>query len=213
MAIRYLAFLCVLLLTACSPALYELGDTLSLFRGGTDSAIGSAKLDPRYRYLRITVGGKATLMILGYVDPGPQGPVEVWYSSGGEVLRIQGGRIVGATGMPTDWLNVRLSAQPAWSGIAAPVALTRQRDVMPGYDYGIVDALSVAPVVAPSDTRLVGVPTVQLRWFEETSTGRQPLPRARYAVSIQDGQEIVVYGEQCLSKTFCLSWQRWPANT
>lgn len=205
---------CLLLLNACSSSLQVVGDTFSVFRSRDDTAIATAKLDTRYRYLRVTVHGRSTLMILGYVEPAAGMPVEVWYSAGGnEVLRLQGGRVVGATATPTEWSNVRFSALPSWSSISAPVVLTRQRDVMPGYDYGVVDKLSVEPITPPFRTHLAGVRADRLRWFKETSTGRASLPPARYAVSVQNEQEIVVYGEQCLSQSFCISWQRWPANS
>ncbi|WP_206951089.1 YjbF family lipoprotein [Trinickia acidisoli] len=205
---------CLFLLNACSTSLQVIGDTFAPLRGRSDKLTDTAKLDTRYRYLRVTVHGRSTLMILGYVDPAPHTPVEVWYSAGGaEVLRLQDGRVVGTTAMPTDWSNVRLSALPSWSSISAPLTLTRRRDVMPGYDYGVVDTLSVIPIAPPSGTHLVGVPVDRLSWFKETSSGREPLPPGRYGVSIRNGQGIVVYGEQCLSRSFCISWQRWPANS
>ena len=204
---------CLFFLSGCSNSVLVISDTFHPFHRG-DPLIDATTLDSRYRYLRITVRGRSTLMILGYVDPAPHSPVEVWYSAGGaEVLRLQDGRVIGTTAMPTDWSNVRLSAQPSWSNIAGPVTLIRRRDVMPGYDYGVVDTLSVMPIAPPSRTHLVGMAIDRLRWFEETSGGRDPLPPSRYAVSIREGKAVVVYGEQCLSRSFCISWQRWPANS
>ena len=46
-------------------------------------------------------------LVLGYVDTSSDGPVEVWYSGSGEVVRMRHGRVVGTTGLSTDWRAVR----------------------------------------------------------------------------------------------------------
>ena len=50
-------------------------------------SIDKITLNPNLSYLRVTVGGdRAVLMVLGYLEPTPSGPIETWYSSEGEVL-------------------------------------------------------------------------------------------------------------------------------
>jgi hypothetical protein len=68
-------------------------------------------------------------------------------------------------------------------------------------------------VRAPSNAALAGLKAADLVWYEETvlATGR-PLPSARYGLRDKDGVRTVVYGEQCLSAQFCMSWQTWPAQ-
>ena len=150
--------------------------------------------------------------------------IEVYYSSAGEVVRLQKGRIVGALGLTTEWRSVSLTA-PAWGAVAAsaqPASFTRVRDVMPGYRSGVRDPLVLRVIPAPERTVLRGVDRNALTWFEEriqpTASSRllsasrsEILPAARYAVDLTGGTETVVYGEQCLAPDLCFTWQRWSA--
>ncbi|AIO69564.1 YjbF family lipoprotein [Burkholderia oklahomensis] len=213
MSVRLLLSLWIALLCGCSTSMQGLADVAHVYWGVGHREIEDTRIDPRYRYLRISVRGRATLMILGYVDRDPLGPIETWYSGGGkETLRLQNGRVVGGTGLPIEWTSVRLSAQPPWDGLSGTATFERRRDVMPGYAYGLTDTLTVVSIPTPSGTAYRGKPDPDLRWFVESSTGPAALPPARYAVKTVGRAATVVYGEQCLDKTFCISWQRWPVN-
>ena len=195
-----------------------------------EPAPDATRLNPRFRYLRVTVDGRVSFLALGNLENenDPRGPVEVWYSARKEVLRLRNGRLVGAVGVFTEWRDVSLPAFPAWSEISRSREShrwVRTRDVMPGYRYGVRDTLELRPVSPPERTALVGRDPTGLTWFEERSRVEPPsgmlaslvsgthdvqaLPPARYAVEIRDGREKVVYGEQCLSAEFCFTWQRW----
>lgn len=195
-----------------------------------DSKADASRLNPSFRYLRVTLGGRVVFLALGNLDRDPLGPIEVWYSAQKEVLRLQNGRLVGATGLTTEWREVVLPELPSWSAIAGagqPLHWIRQRDVMPGYRYGMRDSLMLRATAAPERTALVGVDAGSLTWFEElrqapvaagymatilaASHDDQALPAARYAVDMREGLETVVYGEQCLARELCFTWQRWSA--
>lgn len=197
-----------------------LGQTLGQAASFGDRLAGVA-LNPSFRYLRIGIsGGGGALLVLGYVDSDARGPIEVWYSGGGEVFRLQNGRVVGVAGPFAEWRNVRMPELPAWSAMVhavrggAPLRWTRVRDVMPGYRADIRDSLSVRETLPPSRHTLQGVDAASLTWFEEvleqTDGDDMALPLARYAVDFSGGRERVVYGEQCVALTLCLSWQQWP---
>jgi hypothetical protein len=87
---------------------------------------------------------------------------------------------------------------------------------MPGYRFGVHDALSLSIIPAPEKSALQGLEPKDLTWFEERfaedSLPNTVLPAARYAVSLSGGEGIVVYGEQCLASQTCFTWQRWPAG-
>lgn len=178
--------------------------------------VDSFPLNPNFRYLRVTINGRVALLVLGYIDPSPQGPIEVWYSAEREVLRLQNGRLVGAVGVTTEWRNVFLPDLPSWSVIAhanAAVQWVRIRDVMPSYRFGVRDSLRLRVIPPPEKVQLQGVNPKGLTWFvEEIESGSNPLPAARYGVDLQDGKETAIYGEQCLAPELCFSWQRWPAD-
>ena len=217
-------------LSGCSSAGNAILQTLP-YAYGRNPGVDKARLNPNFRYLRVTVGGRVVLLALGNMDSHPQGPVEVWYSAEREVLRLQNGRLVGAVGLTTEWRNTTLPELPSWSAAARAdraYQWTRTRDVMPGYRFGVKDALLLRVVEAPQRSALQGLDPQSLTWFEESvesgsvaglsavfGNGNRDvavLPPARYAVDSQGGQEAVVYGEQCLAPDLCFTWQRWPVQ-
>ncbi len=212
---------------ACSSGMNAVVQTLQDAVKG-DRSVTDAKLNPDFRYIRITVGGRASFLALGSEDKHPQGPIEVWFSAQREVLRMQNGRLVGAAGVTTEWRAVKLPELPSWSELARsgkPFQWVRVRDVMPGYRYGMRDELVLSAISPPQKSALHDVDAQSLSWFEErfrtgVAAGRLTklvtdvgidgvLPPARYAVDLRDGKEIVVYGEQCLAPELCFTWQRW----
>ncbi|MEI6723732.1 MAG: hypothetical protein WCO67_23460, partial [Betaproteobacteria bacterium] len=209
----------VVALSGCASNMNTAYETLK-FVVSKDPNASAVRLDPRLRYLRITIDGRSALFTLGYLDPHPQGTIEVWYSALREVLRMQNGRLVGAAGAATEWRNVALPGLPAWSALAAaegPSRWVRVRDVMPGYRYGVRDPLVLRVTPPPSRSALQELDPAGLTWFEEGLDPDAPggaeanfLPTARYAVQFANGMETVVYGEQCLARDFCFTWQRWP---
>jgi hypothetical protein len=89
---------------------------------------------------------------------------------------------------------------------------------MPGYRTGVRDELVLRAVEPPRRSALVGIDPATLRWFEETLRARgfsllrssaEVLPPARYAVDFSKDQPLVLYGEQCLARDLCFTWQRW----
>ncbi len=207
---------CVSLLGGCasSPAVRALVDAGGMvLRGGATTAT-EPQLDPRFAYLRFERDKRVVYLALGYVDPHPEGAVEVWYSSAGEVLRLQDGRVVGSTGGETDWLVVSFAGRPEWGEVRGPVSFVRMRDVQPGYRLGLRETLTLRPIPAPTDSRLREIPAQALTWYEEQVTdGAEPLPPSRYGVHLSPSGPRVIYGEHCLSARLCFSWQRWSATT
>ncbi len=182
---------------------------------GAGQSVDGINLNPKLRYLRVTVRGRAILMVLGYIEPSPDGDLETWYSSEGEVLQLQNGRVVATAGLEIDWRAVRNAALPPWREMLGRSSVTfrRERDEMPGYRFGIAETVVLYAVRTPTNSRLVGLSAQELSWFEEAVQG-QPgsLPSARYALSNKGMETRIVYAEQCLAPAFCLAWQIWPAR-
>lgn len=178
--------------------------------------------NPAVSYLRARLDGRTAYLVLGYREPSSEGDTEVYYSSQGEVVKLRHGRLVGTAGLPLDWREVRHKGAPAWATLVAahdaapptPVVYSRERDEMPGYRFGVRDEVIVRASEAPAGR--APVPESALRWFEETSrplsTASMPLPTARYAVLASATGPRVVYSEQCLSPTMCLTLETWPAS-
>ena len=209
----YCSLFCLLGLTACghTPVSLTLFEVI-----GAGKSIDKITLNPNLSYLRVTVGGdRAVLMVLGYVEPTPNGPIETWYSSEGEVLKLQNGRVVATKGLAVDWVGTRYSSLHGWAEMVRRMSseFSRQTDQMPGYRFGIDETISIASVREPNNSNLVGVSADNLRWYEETVRGTSHgLPSARYGLRLTPSGPLLVYGEQCLSNDFCISWQPWPVK-
>lgn len=203
-------------LGACSlvghtPVTRTIFDAIAGLSKNTDDT----QLKPNLRYLRVTVRGRVALMVLGYVELYPEGAIDTWYSSEGEVIRLQNGRVVATAGLETNWRTVKNFSLPSWKDMLdrQAVVYPRERDEMPGYRFGIADSVALYPVRAPSNAKLVGLPAQGLQWYEEAVRGQPDgLPSARFALQVKDGEPRVIYGEQCLSQKLCLSWQTWPVT-
>lgn len=214
-----ISFLLVLLLglSACST-LESNSVVQTMYRGVPQNVAERTEFAPPYHYLRVVVGGRVVFLASDTPPVDTAGTTSVWYSGGREVLRFNDGRVVAAVGLATEWRGVVAPELPSWSELAVakePLRWTRTRDVMPGYHYGVHDALILRHIAPPKDIELKGVDPAALSWFEErfdTQHGgtMSALPRARYAVDLGDAKGTVVYGEQCLSAELCFSWQRWP---
>jgi hypothetical protein len=215
-AVRTSAGLLALSLSACSSFTNYVSTVKQI--AGVGQRADDSKLEPAYRYLRVTVSGNSTFVLLGDIDKLPDGAVEVYYSSTGEVLRFQNGRLAGAIGLTTEWRRVAFLDTPKWAVAADGKATewTRIRDEMPGYRYGVEDRVSIRKIAPPNKTSLLDLSPESLTWFEETviqgKTTGDHLPVARYAVSFAGNRETVVYGEQCLSTHLCLAWQQWDTR-
>lgn len=205
------------LMVGCASESEAIGKSMNFLVGRSDPT-EHALLRPGYRYLRVSVDGRTVLMVLGYVERQPDGPIEVWYSGEREVIKTQRGHIVGTAGLATDWRDVRfVSPLPDFRKIVAQLAeqYTRSRDEMPGYRYDIRETVTVRPIRPPEKSALKTLDPASLVWVEESTDALTPnaiaLPPARFAIDPQGGIDSVVYSEQCLSPTLCLALQRWPA--
>jgi hypothetical protein len=169
------------------------------------------------------VNREPALLALGFVDADAQGrPVDVWYSADREVLRLQDGRLVGVTGTTVEWPRVVLPAPlPAWDSAAAQPTYLRIRDEMPSYRIGLREQITRQAIPPLQGTQLRQWAPEALQWYEERASllapDGQPLgpaapaaAPARYAVKQGGRGPEVVYGEQCVTADFCLTWQTWP---
>jgi hypothetical protein len=215
--IRRLALLFVAviaLLTGCTSGSFMLEIAKAAWHGTTSASgvnVLATPLNPSYRYLNVELAGQApALLVLGYLDLHPLGDIEVWYSSEGEVLRLQNGRVVGSTGLSVDWLRVSYpTAPPSWDAVPADGATyTRVRDETPGSRYAIKEQVSLKPTTQPA----VAPASPVHMWFSETYSNLlgNTLPGSLFGLSSCGGHKAIVYSRQCLSAGLCLTLQAWP---
>jgi hypothetical protein len=215
----FLALAAAVLLGACTPGMTAAVASLRQIMPGGATA-DADKLDPGFAYLRVTRGRHVGLLWRGSVERAPEGPVEVYYSGTGEVLRLRDGRLVGLLGLATEWRQV-VDRAPPWSAVLAahePIAFGRNRDVMPGYRSGVRDELVLRRISPPDQSALRALDARSLTWFEERVRSRgftlpgvpsDTLPAARYALDVSGPRPAVVYAEQCVASDLCFTWQRW----
>lgn len=181
----------------------------------------SSQPDPKYRYLRIEASNSApALLVLGYEDPHPLGPIEVWYSASQEVIKIQHGRIVGTAGLPINWSQVQFPVAPThWQAVpASGSTYQRLRDMTPGYRANLSDLVTLQPHAGrpdiPLPASLSAATASRLQWFSEDNRGSiDRLPKAWFAWGPYRGRFDIVYSRQCLSPQYCLQLQRWPQES
>lgn len=213
----------VLLFSGCAtpnaPTVRVVGSLLSpLWSGPAPAAAFSVQLNPALTYLYLAQSGQSSVfLVLGYVEPS-QPSTLVWYSAQQEVLRTQGGRLVGLTEQSASSAVLRSDqAIPAWpAATAAPIAYTRSWDFPNRYRFGLPDRVQLQPrswqQVPPAllrhvRTQLQSNAYPQWQWFEESST---LMPPAWFAVAAVAGQQQVVYSYQCLSAERCFHLAPWP---
>jgi hypothetical protein len=209
----------LVVLAGCTGGMSAMVQSVRQVVSGTGGANAVPPLDPKFEYLRVARGKHVALLWRGSVEQSERGPVDVYYSGGGEVVRLQNGRIVGALGLTTEWRRADVVAPPWTVASASPATrVLRTRDVMPGYISGLRDELTLRVVEPPKASGLQRLDPRSLTWFEEHMAVRpaaggadHPLPTARYAVDLREGEGKVVYAEQCLAANLCFSWQRWSA--
>ena len=101
--------LILLTLWGCTGRQGAIYDTVAVALQDSQSQIDAIALNPKYRYLRTELNGRPALLVLGYVDETPEGPIESWYSANQELIQIQNGRLVATAGLDFNWSAVRYS--------------------------------------------------------------------------------------------------------
>jgi hypothetical protein len=207
-------------LTGCAgPGAVALESLVEVVKPST--AVAAAPLNPQYQYLRITSNGKPALMVRGTASPaGQQTGSVTWYSADKEVLELNQGRITLALGTPVEWRSVQ-ATWPTWPQGTEPLVYQRQRDVTAPVRYGLNERIRLQKLNAGQPRFWLQPPgkaplPTELSWYSETmepqTRGEGALPVALFGVQGSGAQARVVYSEQCLSATVCLSLQEWPAQ-
>ncbi|MES2208455.1 MAG: YjbF family lipoprotein [Pseudomonadota bacterium] len=229
---RCLVFIAgIALTTGCSTVWQSTYETSVAAFKNPEKLLTEAKLDSHYRYLRFEVNQHPVLLILGFVDVHPEGPVEVWYGGDPVMVKLQNGRYVASKGLQTNWQDVHIDQVPDFASLNQPQRYLRTRQQAPGAEFGIretvvITPLNQAPDIAPKllkepNIRLVAsgdnVDVAPIRWFSEvvvsasTATMSKAKLPAFYAVEMASKPKII-FGYQCLKADYCISWQAWPAT-
>lgn len=184
----------------------------SAFSGG----YASQPLDPRYVYLEVVSPTAKALMVLATVDQAVGGgmPVETWVSASREVLRTQGGLVVGSEGVP----KVLQQADVQRNAQGEPVAwvLNAPSDGV----YQLKQQLNPLPAETLNlkSTALMKRAAKQAGFSLQAWQGTNTVagPAAEFNNNLQvlggvKGQPGWVYGQHCPTPNYCIEYLRRTA--
>lgn len=181
----------------------------------------SVPLSPATWYLKVQVPDTPpALLVFGYLEPHTTPPTEVWFSGGGQFIKIRSGRVVATHGLAVNWQDVSATPDwPLWTDVAHNgKSYTRIRSALPSYDSGIRELMHLTPLALPEVPVSGLMPgaadgkAAQWRWYKEEviSSPRSKLPPALFATATVQGLTVVAFSQQCLSESYCLHIMRWP---
>ncbi len=214
----FLGAVLTLAVVGCSGGARTAAETIR-FAAFPDKRVSEASTDlsPNFEYLRARVNGRLIFLALGYREGGrgDQDPLDVYFSADGEVLKLQGGRIVSFVGLGKEITKAFPDGVPNWS--KKPLVYRTVLDHRPSYNLGQTWLVEVAPLARPpSGKDLIGVAAASLLWFKERLPPEAMksgfLQTPVYAVTRRNGRDEVVYSEQCLEPKLCFSLQRWRSS-
>jgi len=193
------------------------------FNALTGLGQNSVNYQANIEYLEVSVNGRKATLALGYrTFPKPsyltknsntdqsaiysndQRTHEYWYSARREMLELVDGRIESVMGMTTEWRQ-NLNTSPSWSEITNSNGLgwTRIRDVMPNYQYGLIDLMYSEPI-SKVPQNIKGIPS-DAQWFKEQVESKNELTHPwKYTQYFASYKGKVIYSEQCVSRDLCL---------
>lgn len=208
--------LCVaalLVLPACTGLNQAAINSLQAAYQGPNRNFEAVPRNPAYQYMQVEVPGAASLTVLGYQYPN----LQVWYAAKGEVVRLQGNRLLDTTGLNVNLANVQYAA-------GGQAQQTNMKFDVPELGlFNVQATLQLQPTEPPkSNLAKMASATKGLYWYSETILGLESLPVALeglppaiygFAQALPEGinaSELptAVYGKQCLAPTYCLEWHR-----
>ena len=169
-------------------------------------------LNPTYEYLLTHYEGRKVHLALGYREFVNDHIVEYWYSGAGEMLEISDGRVKKALGMIVE-IRGNQGDPPLWASFSElhqSQTWRRKIDLMPGYRFGVEETITTR-LLKKNETPLFEKKRTFPRntnWFLEVVTsqniqGQQEQYQQIFAVN----KNQVIYSEQCLHKSMCMSFQ------
>ena len=171
------------------------------------------KLSAEFEYLQVELDGRVAYMALGRREVAGADVREFWYSGQREMLQLLNGRIEQVLGMTREVRYVT-EVRPEWFRVldeAQPVVWQRRLDLMPGYQYGVLEFVTTAKAKrlrhAPDDV------AASAQWLTETVQRQEPHGRVSTYLqwfALQQGR--VVYSEQCLAADMCFKLKHLGAK-
>lgn len=167
-------------------------------------------LNPQFNYMRLVMNGQTLWLAQGSIEPWPAANTKVFYSADRSVFKWSNGRLTSVTTPLLGWREY-LPQSINWS-TAKPFNFSRDVDSIDGVG-AMTEQREINLVSAPKHHSYVGDDT-PLVWMHEYTVSQSQVSQSYpsydnwYAFESHNMNEPV-YGQQCISKRYCLSWQVW----
>ena len=159
---------------------------------------------PGFEYLEVEWQGRKSAMALGYRSLNGAQTAEHWYTSQGEMLKLQNGRIVQVLGMTREVRRLSTNT-PSWTDLILhklPVVWSQTKDVMPDYRFGLQEFVITQQVNPKSDEQsLIKGAT---HWIAEEIKSKDAIGKTWiYQQKFALANDKVIYSEQCVARDMC----------
>ncbi len=167
-------------------------------------------LNPQFNYMRLVMNGHTLWLAQGSIEPWPAANTKVFYSADRSVFKWSNGRLTSVTTPLLDWRE-HLLQSINWS-TAKPFKISRDVDNIDGIG-AMTEQRELSLVSAPKHHGYIG-DDATLVWVHEYTVPQSQVSQSYpsydnwYAFEPHNMNEPV-YGQQCISKRYCLSWQVW----
>lgn len=167
-------------------------------------------LNPQFNYMRLVMNGHTLWLAQGSIEPWPAANTKVFYSADRSVFKWSNGRLTSVTTPLLDWRE-HLLQSINWS-TAKPFKISRDVDNIDGIS-AMTEQRELSLVSAPKHHSYIG-DDATLVWVHEYTVPQSQVSQSYssydnwYAFESHNMNEPV-YGQQCISKRYCLSWQVW----
>lgn len=169
------------------------------------------QFNAQYEYMRLTLNGRVAWLAKGANDAFA---TSVYYSADKNVFKWSHGRLVSVQQPPLVW-HEQILPQFNWSAIvqnSSPVSFARTIDRVDG-TISVKETRQVQRATAPAHHAFVGQ-AESLIWLHESTVNpnnKRDDFDSWYAF-LPNALNEPVYGQQCISSTYCLTWQKWKAT-
>ncbi len=159
---------------------------------------------PGFEYLEVEWQGRKSAMALGYRSISGTQTDEHWYTSQGEMLKLQNGRIVQVLGMTREVRRISTN-MPLWTDLTSrklPAAWSQTKDVMPGYRFGLqefVISQQIEPTSTEHSLSQVATHLIAEQIKSKDASGKTWIYKQKFVLA----NNAVVYSEQCVAHDMC----------
>lgn len=201
-----------LTLSACQSIQPCINGNLSCFPSTQKKAL-QPNLNPQFNFIRFSLNGNIAWLAQGSQDNFPKPVTEVYFSNDGSVSKWANGRLIYLKTPLIRW-SENQSDHIQWTSFLQDstqnTTFTRQIDTAENI-FSVNEQRKLSKINEPKRHNYVGN-TKNLIWLHETTITSHTNKAIKsydswYAILRTTGQPV--YGQQCISKQQCISWQKW----